>query len=403
MKAKSSLPRHWPGRATLTPCIPTTTRSPRRARCMGRVRALEPSGLTATAQSISGLVHLGQLGVLAVLSVDPVHLQPFEQAAQGGLSRARHLDADVALVPAGGTDVEVEDLVAGPCLHDDVQDLDQYQGVEHVAVEADHFAVARARGVEGGHGAIVALVGAGFPLSCCAVAGPVALVGSGEYLPVMAELEASLIAGRPPRYVQFPTAAGLEGEASVSRWVSLGRQQAARLGVEAVPVMALDRASADDEANACLVEGAGLIYLSGGDPGYLAATLRSTRVWRAVVEEWSKGAALAGCSAGAMALMQWVPDIRRHRAEPSEGLGLVPAMWALPHFDRLQSWAPDMATALLERLPAGSVLVGLEEETAIVSDGEGFDRWAVHGRQSAWLLGLGFSARYRAGVWLDVW
>src|ERR1035437_9769138 len=47
--------------------------------------------------------------------------------------------------------------------------------------------------------------------------GPVALGGSGEYLPAMLELEAALIAGRSPKYVQLPTAAGPEGPASVSR------------------------------------------------------------------------------------------------------------------------------------------------------------------------------------------
>jgi hypothetical protein len=39
---------------TFTPIGPTTTRSPMRAWPMGRVRALAPSGDTATAQSISG-------------------------------------------------------------------------------------------------------------------------------------------------------------------------------------------------------------------------------------------------------------------------------------------------------------------------------------------------------------
>src|SRR6059058_4954141 len=72
---------------------------------------------------------------------------------------------------------------------------------------------------------------------CCRVPGPVALVGSGEYLPVMAPVEAALLAGRPPRYVQLPTAAAEEGPGSVARWVALGAEQAQRLGVEAVPVM----------------------------------------------------------------------------------------------------------------------------------------------------------------------
>ena len=41
-------------------------------------------------------------------------------------------------------------------------------------------------------------------------AGPLALIGSGEYLPVMLDIERDLIRGRPPRYVQIPTAAAPE-------------------------------------------------------------------------------------------------------------------------------------------------------------------------------------------------
>jgi len=62
--------------------------------------------------------------------------------------------------------------------------------------------------------------------------GPVALVGSGEYLPVMHEVEASLLAGRAPRYVQLATAAAPEGQQSLARWHELGRRAAERLDVE---------------------------------------------------------------------------------------------------------------------------------------------------------------------------
>ena len=100
--------------------------------------------------------------------------------------------------------------------------------------------------------------------------GPIALVGSGEYLPQMLEVERSLIAGRPGRYVQSPTAAGQEGQSSLEHWVSLGQAQAKRLGVESVPIIARNREEADNPAIADLIDGAGLIYLSGGDPHFLA-------------------------------------------------------------------------------------------------------------------------------------
>src|SRR5262245_64299970 len=89
--------------------------------------------------------------------------------------------------------------------------------------------------------------------------GPLALVGSGEYLPSMLEVERALIDGRPPRYVQIPTAAAPEGSARLAYWVELGRAQAERLGVEAVPLVVTDRAGADDPAVGVQVAGAGVI------------------------------------------------------------------------------------------------------------------------------------------------
>lgn len=227
--------------------------------------------------------------------------------------------------------------------------------------------------------------------------GPVALVGSGEYLPVMAGVEGALLEGRPPRYVQLPTAAGQEGPESVGRWVRLGADQARRLGVEAVPVPALDRASADDPAVADPIAGAGLVYLSGGSPAYLAETLRDTRVWAAVVSAWQAGAALAGCSAGAMALAAWMADIRAPGAQPRPGLGVVPGMLVIPHFDRFRRWMGGSPEATAARLPEGVVLVGIDEETAMVSDGHELRRWVVRGRRAVWLFGADGGSAHRAG------
>lgn len=231
------------------------------------------------------------------------------------------------------------------------------------------------------------------------MAGTVALVGSGEYTEAMLDVEAGLLAGRPPRYVQLPTAAGREGTERIGYWVELGRAQAARIGVEAVPIVALDRAHADDPDLAAQVAGAGLIYLSGGDPGYLADTLRDTALWRAIVAEWQAGTPLAGCSAGAMVMAGRVPALRRPGAEPKAGLGLLPHIQVLPHFDRMLGWMPDLLTRPFLRPRPGVHLVGVDEDTALVGGPEEF---TVRGRQSAWLLGDGRRQRYPAGSTLTL-
>jgi len=227
--------------------------------------------------------------------------------------------------------------------------------------------------------------------------GPLALVGSGEYLPVMADVEAMLLAGRAPRYVQIPTAAAPEGEQSLRRWLNLGAAQTERLGVEQVPVVARDRAEADSRELAALVDGAGLVYLSGGNPAFLAQTLRGTRLWAAVVAAWQSGAALAGCSAGAIALTGWVPSMRALDREPDPGLAIVPSLRVLPHFDKMLGWVPDLLTRAVMRPPAGTTVIGIDEETAIVDMTGAGHTWHVHGRQQAWILADGPRRGFSAG------
>lgn len=216
--------------------------------------------------------------------------------------------------------------------------------------------------------------------------GPLALVGSGEYLPVMAPVEGALLEGRPRRYVQIPTAAAPEGSRRLRYWLDLGAAQAERLGVEQVPVVVRDRDEAESGELADLVHGAGLVYLSGGDPLHLARTLRGTRVWAAVEAAWRAGAALAGCSAGAIALTGWVPAFRVPDAAPDHGLGVLPWLRVLPHFDKMAAWAPELVRRASAGAPPGTMVIGIDEDTAIV-DMTGRGRgWQVHGRQQAWVL-----------------
>lgn len=224
--------------------------------------------------------------------------------------------------------------------------------------------------------------------------GLLALVGSGEYLPEMAPIEARLLAGRPARYVQVATAAVPDGPAVVSRWHRLGAEQARRLGAEAVALPVNDRVDADDPGLAAQVSGAGLVYLSGGDPAYLATTLRGTAVWAAIVEAWKAGASLAGCSAGAMALAALVPSVKGRGQAPVPGLGLLPQLRVVPHFDRLAAGKGPSLDRFLLAHDDGVVVVGLDEQTALIG---GPEHWSVQGRGSAWALSGGESQPLPAG------
>ncbi len=135
--------------------------------------------------------------------------------------------------------------------------------------------------------------------------GPVALVGAGEFLPAMAEFDQRLLAatGRArPRVVILPTASFPDGEEVFMRWAAMGVAHFGALGAEVEPVLVRDRDGAEDAAAAQAVGEADLIYLSGGKPAYLLAALDGTAVGRAIAAAHERGATLAGCSAGAMAL-----------------------------------------------------------------------------------------------------
>jgi cyanophycinase len=213
--------------------------------------------------------------------------------------------------------------------------------------------------------------------------------------------------------VQLATAAAPEGPASLARWHALGADAADRLGVQQVVLDVVDRDGAQDPAMAALVAGAGLVYLSGGNPGFLAQTLRGTAVWDAIVAAWRAGAALAGCSAGAMALSASLPDVRRPWRPATEGLGLVPMIEVLPHFDRFASWMPDLVVRRVAAAPPGVQVVGIDEDTALVGGLDGWDggldgrrgepaspgtTWRVHGRQSVWLLEPGGRRELASGA-----
>ena len=66
-----------------------------------------------------------------------------------------------------------------------------------------------------------------------AATGPIALVGSGEYLPQMDNIDRMLlehVGGASARVVLLATAAGLEAPASPQRWARMGVEHFARLG-----------------------------------------------------------------------------------------------------------------------------------------------------------------------------
>jgi len=231
--------------------------------------------------------------------------------------------------------------------------------------------------------------------------GRLALVGSGEYLPVMAELESSLIQSGPSlRYVQLATAAGQESVERLRDWERIGKEQADRIGAQQVFLPVFTRADAMRMDFAEKIRGAGLIYLSGGDPHYLAQTLFGTPVWEAIMASWKSGTSLAGCSAGAMAFGPDIPHFRKMKESGEIGLGLLPNIRVVPHYNKFFKWIPEGAVQLFLKAPEGVRIVGIDEGTAIVTNN--LKVWSIYGDGFAHLLNGKNPGKYESGSEVEI-
>lgn len=225
--------------------------------------------------------------------------------------------------------------------------------------------------------------------------GLINLVGSGEYLTVMNDVDRYLLDslsldGRKARVACLPTAAGKEGDISINRWLTMGVQHFTELGAEAEPVRIIDRASANDPHWVTILENADLIYFSGGDPSYLYETMNGSLAWSGAQRAWNRGAIYAGCSAGAMILGRRVPSFRLTANQ--DGFGIVPATYIVPHFDAIPGvWKP-LVFGLQRRLKKGERMIGVDENTALIGklDGE----WVVKGMSKVHIFECDGKASY---------
>ena len=223
--------------------------------------------------------------------------------------------------------------------------------------------------------------------------GPIALVGGSEFMPAARPLDAWLLErSGGDEVLVLPTAAARhhpEMAVDTARW------HFEKIGGRVEPVMVLDCASASDPSIAERLAGARFVYLTGGDPDVLADVLRGTPAWDAVLQASASGAVVAGSSAGAMVMG---PSMMAPMwEEPREGLGWLPDLVTVPHFDRLD--APrrdgyvDRALRLVPGFADGTVrILGIYECTGVVLDA---DRWRV--------LGAGSATVYRKGEAVRTW
>jgi cyanophycinase len=184
----------------------------------------------------------------------------------------------------------------------------------------------------------------------------------------------------PSRVIIIPTAA-VTGPAKAA---NDGVTHFARLGGDARQLMVLEREHAEDPVLIQEIEGAGVIYFTGGSPDHLLATLRGSRLLAAILSAVRQGTVLAGSSAGAMVLGALM---RRPRiGQWVEGLGVAPSIAVLPHHER--SDPAETSKQLQAQVPADVTVLGIDARAGCL------------GQPGSWrVVGSGKVTVYRGGDW----
>lgn len=201
------------------------------------------------------------------------------------------------------------------------------------------------------------------------MAGPLALVGGDELNPGNEPQDELLAAaaGDGPAFVLATAATRHRPDLAVEH----ARRWFAGLGLEVEELPVRTKTQARSAEVAARAREGGFFYLVGGDPGVVPAVLRGSPVWDAIVAAWRAGAALAGSSAGAMAMGRWSLVRGRfpgdHERSYRDALGLLPDLAVLPHYGGFgRKWS---SSALAGRPTDRVVLLGIDERTAAVWSG----------------------------------
>jgi cyanophycinase len=204
--------------------------------------------------------------------------------------------------------------------------------------------------------------------------GTVALVGGDEWTEPCSVFDVRLLelAGTD-EVVVVPTAAAFEHP---ERAVERATTYFASLGARVTGLAVANRREAETDANVSAIRVARFIYFADGSPLHLRSVLKGSAFYDAIVYAYGRGAVIAASGAGATVLGDPMVDPRG--GAYTVGLGLVSGLAVFPYHGTAADHLRERSVDLLAQ---GAVLVGIDEQTAIVSSGEG--PWDVMGAGNA--------------------
>lgn len=227
------------------------------------------------------------------------------------------------------------------------------------------------------------------------VVAPMALLGSGEFEPWAEEGERLLLslATGDGSVAVLPLASAPEGE-TYADWAHKGLTHFEEPRVPARVVEVKERGDAFKEELIGELERVSVIFFSGGNPAFLADAVTGTHLGEVLLATLDRGAALAGCSAGACLFGEASPESVTDRMEEDTwvaGMRLLPGVWVVPHWDALGDGVREY---FLSRTPPSGITLGIDERTMLV---RAPDRWVVFGDGSIFVRAAGEDLTLRAG------
>ena len=201
-------------------------------------------------------------------------------------------------------------------------------------------------------------------------AGTVALIGGDAWTEPCTPFDTRLLelAGTEEVLV-LPAAAAFEHP---DRAIAQATAYFEGLGARVTALAVVNRRDAEAAANVSAVRVARFVYVADGSPLHLRSVLKGSAFYEAMAYAYGRGAVIAAAGAGATVMV----DPRG--GAYTVGLGLVPGLAIFPYHGRAAEHLRERSVDLLAR---DAVLVGVDEQTALVRTGDG--PWDVMGAGSA--------------------
>lgn len=198
----------------------------------------------------------------------------------------------------------------------------------------------------------------------------VVLAGGGPFT-ASDDLDRRLLVGRSGRVAVVPTADAFENPRLL---VDDATAWAQRIGIEAVPVMALTRPDARREDLVALVKSCDAVWLVGDSPIHLRTVMKDTPLWGAITSVLDRDGLVVAVAGSAAAICDPMTDPRGGAF--TFGLGLTGGMAAITE---TEAWAPEQLMRA-RHLAGDSVTVELPTGAALIRTGhEGAVSWETVG------------------------